>query len=159
MFSVDVNGFAEKDGNTYCVKIKESPYYEIVGENMVYTEGFDIPIKGEYDSPYHYKVEFKIRITEEAMGTGTHAPNIVVNRVGDENWHDEIANYHQREYSGDPEFPWGNIHPTAFGFTADEDGVEFSEYFSTYGKPTFLQRLFYPILKFINFLIDVFRNV
>ena len=92
LFSVIVNGFSRKDGNTYCVKIKESPYYEVVGENMVYTEGFDIPIKGEYDSPYHYKVEFKIRITEEAMGTGTHAPNIVINRVGDENWHDEIAN-------------------------------------------------------------------
>lgn len=150
-----------KDGYTYCVKIKESTYYEIIGDSVVYTDGSENsePIEGEYLETYCYRAVFKIKVTETAMGIGAHAPNIVVNRVGDEGWHDQIFNNHEPEYSGDPEFPWGNIDPRDFGFTAVEDGVEFTDYYTTYGKPTFLQRLFKPMVKIINFLIEIFQNI
>ena len=39
LFTTDICTKEAKDGNTYCVKILESPYYEIIGGNEVYTDG------------------------------------------------------------------------------------------------------------------------
>ena len=154
-FLFNISGSMEKDGNTYCVKIKESPYYEIIGENEIYTDGSENSEKhkGEY-ADYWYKAVFKIKVTE--VYCGTHSPEIVVKRIGDDNWFNEVTSTGEMYYSGDPEYPFGRFEKQ-FEFTAVKDGVEFTELYSTQAPSTLLN---FDILNVIwSYIVDFFPMI
>ena len=149
LFNTVNNGFSEKDGNTYCVKIKESSYYEIIGNREVYTDGSENneKIKGEYND-YWYRAVFKIKITK--VYCGTHYPEIVVKCV-DDDWLDKEIPEDSLNRA-DQEFPFG-VSDKVFEFTAVEDGVEFSPLYSTTPVP----KSFFNSI--IDFILDIFYDI
>ena len=134
LFNGDDNGIPKKDGNTYCVKIYESPCYEIVGDSELYTDGSDITklIKGKEFS-FWYRVVFKIKVNEPFEGTA--CPEFAFKCV-DDDWLEletkRFANVGTKyEMIGlynteDPEFPYLLSRvKTGYGFIADADGIKF----------------------------------
>mgnify|MGYP003301923674 CR=1 FL=1 len=139
LFSRDINGFCRKDGNTYCVKIYESPYYEIIGDSEVYTDGSEITeyILGENKNYlFWYRAVFKIKVNEPFEGNVY--PKIAVKCV-DDDWLDEATKLFAYQDTGfgdsvyntdDPEYPY-MVLKDFYGFTADSEGIKFlDEYFT-----------------------------
>ena len=123
LFNVYNNDSLNKDGNTYCIKIKESPYYEIIGDGEVYTDGSenDRLINGEYDT-YWYRATFKIKITEE---TDERQYIEIVAKCIEDDWLLPYCEDNSGLYlSDDPEYPFAILK--SFGFNADSYGVVFT---------------------------------
>ena len=102
------------DGYSYAVKIKESPYYEIIGNNEVITLGAATEVQNlnaDSDS-YCYFASFKIKITHQSDG-GQFVDMVI--KCIDEDW-----GYNCCHMSDDEEYPFSvnNIM-----FIADDDGV------------------------------------
>lgn len=94
------------DGNTYCVKILESPYYEIIGDSEVYTDGSENAevIEGNFSyGLYWYRVIFKIRINE--YSDRERDVDLAIRCVTD-NWLLDFLTEKPYHYSGDPEYPF-----------------------------------------------------
>ena len=153
LFSVDVNGFYEKDNHTYCVKIEESPYYEIIGDSVTYICASEDKIEGLY-SDYWYRAVFKIRVTE--VYCGTHTPKIMVKCVDNDWLENEIPK--DSIHRADSEFPFG-IREGAFEFTAVEDGVEFNSFYTNAPIPqTIWQRFLFGLIDFVRYILLTIQN-
>lgn len=141
----------KKDDYTYCVELKESSCYEIIGDSQVITSGSETIYKGEY-ADFWYRAVFKIRVTE--VYCGTHAPDITVKCL-DNNWLEkEISNNLGHSEDG-VRYNLG-IHYKEFSFTAVENGVELTPLYSTI-TPTpwwkaFLQTIYWIINNIYYFI-------
>lgn len=139
------------DGYTYCVELKESPRYEIIGDSQVITSGSKTMYKGEY-ADFWYRAVFKMKVTE--VYCGTHAPDITVKCL-DNNWLEkEISNDLGHSEDG-VRYNLG-IHYKEFSFTAVENGVELTPLYSTI-TPTpwwkaFLQTIYWIINNIYYFI-------
>lgn len=147
LFGKNIN-YNTKENSTYCVKIKESPYYEIIGDGEVCVNTSEINEKysGEY-ADYWYRAVFKIKIKSDCKGT--YAPEILVKCVDDEYIFESMSEG-DIHYSGDSEYPF-RIPEAKFNFTADEEGVEFCQLYSNVKAPKVYW--YTDILRFIGDLI------
>ena len=117
-----------RDGYTYEVKLKESPYYEIIGSDKVTVNGYesDEPYEGIIDNfEYWYRASFKVRITKKTdeMKYLDIGVKCLDNTWLDE-WYEFGTGTHTLCRSNDPEYPYAIY---CMGFTADDDGVEFMD--------------------------------
>ncbi len=138
----------KKDGCTYCIEIKESPYYEIIGDSQVITNGSETKekYKGEY-ADFWYRAVFKIKVTK--VYCGTHAPEITIKCVGNNDWLEkEILSNNVHSDDG-VSYNFG-IHYKEFSFTAVEDGVELTPLYSTITPTPWWKSLLQTIVQIIN---------
>ena len=128
LFTTDICTKEAKDGNTYCVKILESPYYEIIGDNEVYTDGSENTevIEGRLSHHFYwYRVVFKVRINEPSGREGD--IGLAIKCVTD-NWLSDSLTEDPFYYSGDPEYPYNaGIH-----FYLESQLIRFIEYQSAW---------------------------
>lgn len=110
---------------SYSVKLQESPYFEIIGENPVHNVNFNSP-----EEPY--KVTFKIKVVGESEGKV--CPKILIKCLDDDGQlYDDVTRIDQfkKFYSGDFDYPFailGEEHKGiwTFGFTTNSEGIVFS---------------------------------
>lgn len=110
-----------KSGNTYCVKLNESPYYEIVGDNVVYTDGSENEesIKGRWGGQYWYRVTFTIKVNEEFEGLQHF---VIYMKCLEDDWLDHV--YYNNDYvSDDPQYQYkGNVY---LQYETSSSGINF----------------------------------
>ena len=137
LFSVSINGFPRKDGKTYCVKLAESDDFEIVGDNIVCTDGseYSEEFKGERwwrqgpwgwrsgRQTYTYRVTFTIKVTENV---GEAQDFTIYFKCMDDDWLLTRGSYYVgTEISEDPDYHY-RIN-TYFSFDTNRIGIKFDD--------------------------------
>ena len=121
LFKEDKRDIYDTDGHTYCVMIAESPYYEIIGDNIAYATNCDEVIYGEGNSYYWYRVVFKIKVTQEMEER--QYPCIYIKCVDDDWLDNTVPIGNDTMYQSDnPEY---SFRIELFNFKTDSDGVKF----------------------------------
>ena len=135
----------ETDGYTYCVELKKSSHYEIIGDSQVVTTGSETAYNGEY-ADFWYRAEFKIRVTE--VNCGTHTPEITVKCI-DNDWLEKEVNNNLGHTDDGISYNLP-IHYTEFAFTSSGNGVELMPLYSTITPTPWWKSLLKAIFSIVN---------
>ena len=122
LFTPENPGIFTKSDNTYCVKLNESPYYEIVGDNVVYTDGSENEesIKGRWGGIYWYRATFTIKVNEEFEGLQHF---VIYMKCLEDDW---LATPYDTDafISDDPQYQYkGNVY---LQYKTSSNGVDFN---------------------------------